>query len=487
MVLNIARVGKPLTLWPLDIPEVSPAVSMHRASYLRRIPAHYAGNPHIREIIDLNVLLVDGGSLVVPASPQASFRAFFEGLKNLRPELFRQILSPSGAAKAASTDHLTPIKEIMQMQIAGQALPGDAALYGWQALAAEASQKALALQLFFQGNGLYFNRGSAFYNGEELLAFPDMFLDEILAEHPSAEMLQHLAVNENSLKRPLLFFVTQNSGKMRPYLHTFHPEETYRQGMKRLERIFQKAGVRAALAASPPLVIPDQNNNPRYLSLPEILGQFHTNDVRHSLYCPYQGAVLLSAELGRVQCLEPVMLARAFEAGPRGRVRMRLAETLRFISPPELLRALENKGYSRRYAYLAEESLYSEETKHMLTIRPLEGVYSHLVPFLTRRGRFGILQTSGTRGNITGNDGPTYRQLSAILRDLNSQPLFETDPIIVAASGSQGNDVPNVVCANAVGQPGLLHALAPQTLLDDTLTARGTVTTPRVGIAVPQG
>jgi hypothetical protein len=248
--------------------------------------------------------------------------------------------------------------------------------------------------------------------------------------------------------------------------------------MQRLVDIFQQRRVRSAFAASPPLVIPGILNEPVYLAPEEILSRFHTNDVRHSLYCPYAGAVLLSAELGRAQCLEPDRLAASLSGLEEARLRLKLAETLNFVSIAGLRSILETNGYAQRYA------LEMAAGRNILHINPLEGVYSHLLPCVTRQGQFGLIQTSGTRGNITGNDGPTLRQLSAILRDLNDQPPFDRDRIVAAASGSQGNDVPNIVCRGQAGAPGLLHALAPETRLDEHPLPRGQVTTPRLGVAI---
>jgi hypothetical protein len=67
---------------------------------------------------------------------------------------------------------------------------------------------------------------------------------------------------------------------------------------------------------------------------------------------------------------------------------------------------------------------------------------------------------------------------------LNAQPPFDRDPIIAAASGSQGNDVPNIVCRGITGKPDLLYELAPEAGLDENPIRRGVVTTPRVGIGV---
>ncbi len=77
--------------------------------------------------------------MVAPSTPQTTFQHFFEELKKGHPALFQRILSPSGTAKAASTSHLTPIKEIAGLRLAGLALPGDGQLYGWHALEKEAA------------------------------------------------------------------------------------------------------------------------------------------------------------------------------------------------------------------------------------------------------------------------------------------------------------------------------------------------------------
>jgi hypothetical protein len=463
----------------LATPAVSDRVTVLQAKYRRPIPPHYLNNAYIREELVMNLIFVPGGSLVVPATPRTSFLAFFEELSKTNPALFQKILSPTGTAKAASTDLVTPIKQITQMCLAGEALPGDHQFYGWQDMESESARMGLDLQLLFQGNGLYFNRGSVFYDGENLLAYPDSSLAEILEQDPSPENCEQLAVGEKSLKRPLLFFVTEEHGQMSPYLHQFYSHETYRHGMRRLLETFRKRQVRAALAASPPLVIPGEDRNPVYLSEEEVLSGFHANDIRHYLYCPYEGAVLLSAELGRAQALRPDALAGSVTDRPERRIRLRLAETLNFVAASELGEILDRKGYAGRYALTCQNGV------DYLDLNPLEGVYSHLILFLTRDGQFGLIQTSGTHGNITGNDGPTLRQLSAVLRDLNAQAPFDRDPILAAVSGCQGNDVPNIVCRGQVtGAPNLLYWLAPETVLDNNPVLRGTVTTPRVGIAI---
>lgn len=470
-----------MLLHPLHTPLLSPLIRVFRAQYMREIPAHYLGNPYTREKIDVNVIYVANSTLVIPRSPATSFQNFYKSLQRANPTLFQRILSPSGTAKVASGNHMTPIKEITAMNLAGLTLPGDAQLYGWDALEREVSQVGLTPQLFFQGNGLYFNRGSAIYDGENLLAYPDLFLADLLESGMTAQEVERIAVSQESLKRPLLFFLSKASGEMVAYLHQFLPAETYRQGLLRLQAMFQRQGVRSALAASPPLVIPGEDDQPVYLPLQEVLGSYHANDVRHSLYCPYEGAVLLSAELGRAQCLQPKRLAAAVSAMSAEPVTVQLSETLHFIDEANLEAVLNKKGYRGRFAF------DSKGKEIGISIYPLEGIYSHLVPFLTRRGVLGLVQTSGTRGNITGNDGPTLRQLSAILQDLNRQPPFDHDPIIAAASGSQGNDVPNLICRSQTGKPGLLVELVPAAVLDESAHPRGMVTTPRVAIALIQG
>lgn len=484
MPINSSQVQRAAPLERLATPDVSASIQVYRGQYTRAIPPHYQHNRITRAMIDINLVLVEDGCLVAPSGPRATFQDFYEALKGSNPALFQQILSPSGSAKAAASDQETPIKRIAQMTLEGRSLPGDYELYGWRDLEREAGQKGLRLQLLFQGNGLYFNRGSVIFDGERLHAYPDAYHAEILEGNPSLQNRERLAIRENSLTRPLLFFVTGQDGKMWAYFYNFLPAETYRQGMQRLADILRERGARFALAASPPLVIPDTHHAAHFLERSELLYQFQANDVRHYLYCPYEGVVLLSCELGRAQSLQPGSLTLSISDRAINRVKIRLAETLNFVTPTELGHILDEKGYAGRYHFSQEKDPTQKETVDFLHINLLEGVYSHLLPFLTQSGRFGLIQTSGTRGNITGNDGPTLRQLSNILRDLNSQALFAGDPIIAAASGGQGNDVPNVVCRGQSGLAGLLHELAPQTRLDDSPALRGTVTTPRVGIAV---
>jgi hypothetical protein len=478
MPVEYARVERIIPLHPIDTTGLAPAIRVSQASYRRLIPAHYQGNLYIRAEITLNIIMAPGGRLVVPAGRGANFIQFYEDLRHDRPALFQQILAPSGAAKASSTDYITPIKEIAQMCLSGCSLPGDEQLYGWDGVAAEGAEKGNALQLSFQGNGLYFNRGSVFYDGIGMHAYPDAFLAEVIEKGASEEMNERLALNVASLKRPLLFFITEKSGQMSVIRHEFLAQETYGQGMQRLTRNFTERQVQSGLAASPPLIVPDEHGEPLYLSLAQMLSQYHANDVRHYLYCPYQGAVLLSAELGRAQSMQPERLSASISGDPDQRVRLHLAETLNFISINELGSILEKKGYAGRFA------LTKQGAQHFLNLNPLEGVYSHLLFFLTRSGQCGLIQTSGTHGSVTGNDGPTLRQLSAILKDLNTQAPFSDDPMIAAASGAQGNDVANVVCRGKNGMPGLLYHLAKVALLDDNQQPRGTVTTPRVGIGV---
>ena len=484
MVLNSSQVERASPLERLATPEIAASVRVYRGQYARAIPPHYRDNRFTRPTIDINLILVEDGCLVAPSGPQATFQDFYQALKGSDPALFQQILSPSGAAKAAATDQETPIKRIAQMSLDGRSLPGDRELYGWHELEQEAGHKGLRLQILFQGNGLYFNRGSVIFDGESLHAYPDAYHAEILESNPSLQNRERLAIRENSLMRPLLFFVTGHDGKMWATFFNFLPAETYRQGMQRLAETLRKRGARYALAASPPLVIPDIHYDPHFLGRSELLYQFQANDVRHYLYCPYEGVVLLSSELGRAQSLQPGSLTLSISDRAVNRVRVRLSETLNFVSVTELGRILDAKSYAGRYHFSQEEDLLQKGKADYLHINPLEGVYSHLLPFLTQGGRFGLVQTSGTRGNVTGNDGPTLRQLSNILRDLNQQALFARDPIIAAASGGQGNDVPNIVCRGQSGRTGLLHELAPDARLDDHPSLRGTVTTPRVGIAV---
>jgi hypothetical protein len=478
MDINAERVERISALHMIETPGLSSQIQAWQARYQRAVPLHYQGNPYIRDQIDLNILFVPGGRLVVPSDLGSNFSRFYEELKVSRPELFYRILMPSGAAKSTSTDNITPIKEIANLCLSGDRLPGDEQLYGWDALDAETTGKGLALQVLFQGNGLYYNRGSVFYDGAQIYAYPDAFLADIYQELPAQLFMERLALDGASLKRPLFFFTTGADGRMGFYRHDFFESESYFQGMQRLGDVFRQRQVQAALAASPPLILPGADGEPVYLELKQVLCQFHANDVRHYLYCPYQGAVLLSAEMGRAQSLQPGELARSISGDADERIHLPLAETLNFVATGRLTRDLGRKSYGGRFELLEKRG------ELFLAINPLEGVYSHLLVFLTRSGLFGLIQTSGTHGSVTGNDGPTYRQLSAILKDLNQQAPFDTDPMIALVSGSQGNDVPNVVCRGANGAPGMLYELAGETRMDENQRRRGTVTTPRVGLAI---
>ena len=484
MAINAAQVKRIAPLERLATPKISASIQVYRGQYARVIPPHYRQNPYIHELIDTNLILVEDGCLVTPSGPRATFQDFYEALKQSDLALFQQILSPAGSAKAAASDQATPIKRITQMYLGGRSLPGDTELYGWRDLEREAAQKGFNLQLLFQGNGLYFNRGSVIFDGETLHAYPDAYHAEILEENPSPQNRERLAIRENSLLRPLLFFVTGHGGKMWAYFYNFRPEETYRQGMRRLADALRSREAQFALAASPPLVIPDSHYEGHFLARSELLYQFQANDVRHYLYCPYEGVVLLSCELGRAQSLHAGNLTLSISDDPVNRLKLRLVETLNFVTPTELGRILDEKGYAGRYHFSQGKDPGTKELAFYLHINLLEGVYSHLLPFLTQGGRFGLIQTSGTHGKVTGNDGPTLRQLSNILHDLNNQALFAGDPIIAAASGGQGNDVPNIICRGQSGGIGLLNDLAPESRLEEFPTPRGIVTTPRVGIAL---
>jgi hypothetical protein len=466
----------------VNTPDLSSNIQVYRAAYTRTIPAHYRGNPVTHREIELNLLLVEGGQLFIPRSDRTSFRGFYEELALRDPELMQKIVSPSGAAKSAASKHLTPIKEITQKQYAGTSLPGDSECYGWEALYAEARMLGQHLQVMFQGNGLYYNRGSVFYAGNQILDYPGSVLQRLLESDRDPEFLDSIGLCADQMNRPLLFLTRSADGKMRPWLHQFLDGETYWQGMARLQAAFQAGQVQEAVSASPPFIIPGPDHLPYYLSLPEVLGQFHANDIRHYLYCPYEGAVLLSAELGRAQCLQPRQLAASVGGRTEDRVTVRCSETLGHVTPQRLAAILDEKGYAQRYSLAEIPQDSGKDPVYELSINPLEGVYSHLILFMTRSGRLGIIQTSGTRGSITGNDGPTFAQLMDILKDLNSQPLFKEDMITAAFSGSQGNDVPNIVCENISGSPGLLFALAPHLGFDQVHPPRGIVTTPRMGI-----
>lgn len=463
----------------LDTPALPEAVQVYRAAYRRRIPAHYQGNPLTSEFVRLNLILVADGRLVVPDNSQTNFYDFYRQLEENHPDLHRRIISPLGTAKLAAVNEPTPIKRLNDFRLNGWRLPGEPELFGWNALQRQANRAGQQLTLLFQGNGLYFNRGSAFLTHGRLLLEPDRSLRLGFCEDLTLQTAREMGIRGLSIKRPLIFFVQHPGGLVRPLLVRFAKNETYPQGLDRIEKLIGRLEDAVGFAASPPLVLPGSALQPRFLDLESVLTRFHANDVRHYLYCPYEGAVLLYPELSRSQSLHPRRLARSLSGRRRDRVCLPLKETLRYFQVAELKRILENRGYSGRYHF-------RERNRQVyLYLNPLEGVYSHLLPFATRQGLFGLIQTSGTHRNITGNDGPTFNQLSAILQDINQQPPFNRDPLWLVVTGSQGNDVPNLVAQDRDGQADLLFRLAPTTTLDRHMLPRGRVTTPRMGIALP--
>jgi len=466
-------------LSPLDTPGLQTGLQVLRAVYRRKIPPHYQGNPLTSEYIRLNVLLAPGGRLLVPEEGSAELSDFYRQLRTEKPGLYRQIISPVGTARLVDIERETPIKQITAMELNGQCLPGERELYGWQALEAQAAAQAHSLLLAFQCNGLYFNRGSAFFTRGRLLQEPDRSLSEYYCAHINLKTAREMGIRARSMQRPLCFFLQGSQSAVTPVIFHFRHEVSYQQNMQHLAEQLSAVPDAAGFAASPPLVLPGASGQPHFLSVQEILAGYHANDIRHSLYCPYEGVVLLYPELSRAQSLHPYRLARSLSGRRRDRVCLPLIESLMYFSVAEIRRVLENKGYSGRY------HLREHRRQVYLYLNPLEGVYSHLLPFVTRAGVFGLIQTSGTHHHITGNDGPTINQLREILRDLNTQEPFANDPLWLVVSGSQGNDVPNLVARDWQNLPGLLYQIAPTTSLDRRDLPRGQVTTPRIGLGLP--
>ena len=467
-------------LSPLDTPGLHAGLRVLRAVYRRKIPPHYQGNSLTSEYIRLNVLLAPGGRLLVPEEGAADLSDFYRQLRTDTPELYRQIISPVGTARLVDIESQTPIKQITAMELNGQYLPGERELYGWQALDAQAVAQAQILLLAFQCNGLYFNRGSAFFSRGRLLREPDRSRSEYYCAHIDLKSAREMGIRSRSMQRPICFFLQSAQSAVTPLIFRFRREASYPQNMQRLGEQLSAIPDAAGFAASPPLVLPGANGQPHFLSVQEILTGYHANDIRHSLYCPYEGVVLLYPELSRAQSLHPYRLARSLSGRRRDRVCLPLIESLMYFSVAEIRRVLDNKGYSGRY------HLREHRRQVYLYLNPLEGVYSHLLPFVTRAGVFGLIQTSGTHHHITGNDGPTINQLREILRDLNTQEPFVTDPLWLAVSGSQGNDVPNLVARDWQNLPGLFYQIAPTTSLDRRDLPRGPVTTPRIGLGMPR-
>lgn len=472
---HVERIFK---LSPLDTPGLSPDVQVLRAAYRRKIPPHYQGNPLTSEYIRLNVLLVPGGRLLVPEQSPADLSGFYRQLRVSIPDLYRRVISPVGTARLAAMDDFTPIKQITTLELDGQRLPGEAELYGWHDLESQAARQAELLQLTFQSNGLYFNRGSAFYSRDRLLLEPDNSLSDAFCTAVNLENAREMGIRARSMMRPLCFFLQGRQSNVYPFVFRFRAQESYMLNMRRLAGALNASRAALGFSASPPLVLPGKRETPHFLSLQEVLAGYHANDIRHSLYCPYDGVVLLYPELSRAQSLHPHRLARSLSGRRHDRVCLTLVESLLYFSVREIQRILEHKGYAGRF------HLREQRRQVYLYLNPLEGVYSHLLPFVTRSGQFGLIQTSGTHRNITGNDGPTINQLREILRDLNVQDPFASDPFMLVVSGSQGNDVPNLVARDWQDLPGLLYQIAPTTSLDRQNVPRGPVTTPRIGLSL---
>ncbi len=479
MRVNItAEVRRIHPLLPVDTSGIDAAIQILQATYQRKIPQHYLENPLTSEFVHLNAVLVEGGQLVIPTTLQTTFARFFAELSKTLPELHKRIISPVGTARLAAGNEFTPIKIIASLTLGGVTLPGDRELYGWDGLAREAAEKNLRLVLAFQGNGLYFNRGSAIFSPNQLVFEPDGSLAELFCSTLSVDQAHQMGIRRQSMKRPLPFFVQGDDARVHPSIFNFTQYESYADGLSRLADWLKSQPGSAGFAASPPLLLP-HNGGSNWLTLAEILSGFHANDVRHYLYCPYHGAVLLYPELSRAQSLHPARLTRSLSGQVSDRVCLPLRETLAVIPVAELVQVLNQKGYRGRF-HLRE----SHGQVH-LYINPLPGVYSHLLPFVTSSGGFGLLQTSGTHRNITGNDGATIHQLLAILKDIAQQEPFLSDPFQLIVTGAQGNDVSNLILLGKDGVPGLVGDLAPIASLDNDFKARGTVTTPRLGIALP--
>ena len=457
----------------IPTPELDPNIIVYQGSWERDLPGHYADNSLTQKKVVINVILPNGVAQV-PTSQSSNFEKIYLEVAADEPQLYEAALRPGGAIKAAGSESISPIKALIR----NYPFPGDESHQGWDLLAQEAEERGNTLLLSFQGNGLYFNRGSMFFDGQRIIAHPDMELAEKFASSPSAEEVEQLSIYEANLKSPLSLLATLPDGTMRPHYFEFQDEEPYEKGIRRLEEDLKRSDVQSAFSASPPLVIPDDDSAPQYVSLEKALTTYHASDMRHLLYLPFQGGeAVLFPELARFKSRDGAALAHSLSGKAEDRISFPVKETLVTAQSLDTLAIiLDQRGYAGRYEI--------DEGAGTISINPLPGVYSHNVPGVTRSGKFVLLQTSGTHGNITGNDGPTFDQLGEIIQDINSQPPFSEDPIISAFSGSQGNDVPNITALSSSGEPGLLADLAPQTKLPSPKPTqpRGKVTTPRIGV-----
>jgi hypothetical protein len=303
------------------------------------------------------------------------------------------------------------------------------------------------------------------FDSKKVIAEPDMTLSRRVGD---LEAQQYYGVTPESLKRPLVL-IAQTPEGAKPVVFKFHDEETYEQRIKRLQVQLAWQGVSSAIAASPPLVLPGENGEINYLSLEEAIGNFAAKDMRHYIYLPYfNERSLLYPELARMQGLDPTGIVPSIDGGIAKRILLPLRESLEGSSVEILQEVLDATPYQGRYKINGNK----------IEINLLEGVYSHLVLGVTQHGKIVVIQTSGTHGNITGNDGPSYRHLVAMIKDANQQPPFLEDPINCAFSGSQGNDVSKVICASAIkgGAPVIADYYG------QGFSKRDSVTTPRVAI-----
>ncbi len=448
----------------LSTPELPPALSVSRFTFPRKLPVHYQDDVLIGKNTNaafINILQVKDSILVIPADDQSNFKGFMDRLRREKPDLAKQMVSPGGTAKSVANSTDSPIKVLTKTEFDGVHLPGDEELYGWNTLRDSIRDESSDLVLQFQGNNLYFNYGSVFFDGETVYAPQEEWRDSGF-DH----------------EQPMIMQTTD--GKFKPFIFKYAPDESFSQNSERLKNELIASGAKAAFGASPPFVIPDAHGEPIYLDIAKGL-KYPANDVRHYIFCPYLDGPFMFPELSRLQGTDPDLLTKSLSGNVEDRVMIRLDESLQLLgnNMRNIRNFLDRVGYKNRY------EIYKTKTGISLLINLLEGVYSHIIPAIRRNGEFEILQTSGTIGNISGRDGLTYNQSAAMIRELNDTDRYKDNPIIMAFSGSQGNDVPNIVVKGADEQIGLLEEIAPKTSLSDVKSKpRGRVTTPRMGLAV---
>ncbi|CAN5190032.1 hypothetical protein BH09PAT2_BH09PAT2_03940 [soil metagenome] len=296
------------SLEKLHTPELSPEITVWQGTWSRKKPLQYGLIENGRKFCQTNVavnVIQTNGTLYVPDNTHTTFEGIFDAVRENDPSLFDTLLLPGGTAKSATGDHRSPIKALIE----DHPFPGEEECEGWDQREVDIQNSGKEQLLGAQLNGQFFNRKSALITSNgRVITEPDASLAEKFAAGMSHEEQVKYGINEESLKRPLLFMVTMSTGEMKPLIFSFTPEETYAEGIARLEEEIKNEHIVSGVAGSPPLVIPDSEGNPQYLTMADALTTYAANDTRHYLYSPYKGSSLLFPEISRMQGTDPSQL-----------------------------------------------------------------------------------------------------------------------------------------------------------------------------------